>query len=301
VIGAAQTVTQFVAGALGVADYPPPIPKRGERFGSASRCWLCGGGTAGVGWPQDVAIAPTFTQHNTSKMSDSDAVCQSCAALTRAETFQAMVAARKLPIKIWTQAGWHSYSHFVREDGYYEAPVPSRMREILIDPPAGRWVLTINSTGKKHTLFRAGVACGREMFTVQVDEETLWGVHDGFLACLADFERLTMLGCRKDDVLSGVYHPESVRRAGLAQWKAAEDIIRPWRAEAPAMLALTHFVARALKLDEIKELEAAKAAAAASVPTPEAPQPKPAPVKKGSGKSKAKAKPRPEAGQMSLF
>jgi hypothetical protein len=245
-----QTITQFVASSLGIASYPPPESKRGPRYGKSDRCWLCGGDTYGLGWPLALAIAPTFTQHNCAKCLDSDAVCQSCTVLTRAETWQGVVTLRKLPLKVWTQAGWHSYSHFVQEDGHYEAPVPSRVREILLDPPSGRWVLAINTSGKKHTIFRGAVASGRGIIPVQMDEETIWASHGDVLACLADFERLTSLGCRKDDVLSGNYHPEAVHRAGLRAWHAAEAPMPSWRQEHPGVIALVHFVARGPKFEK---------------------------------------------------
>ena len=169
-----MTPTQFAARALGLLPCPPPEPKRGPRYGVSPVCWLCGGPTDGEGWPQATAIAPTFTQHNAAKAGDSDAVCQSCAALTRAATFQAMVTTRGLPLKVWTQCGWHSYSHHIREDGHYEAPAPDAARSILIDPPAGRWMLCLNTTGKKHTIFRGAVSQSRGAYPVQVDETTVW-------------------------------------------------------------------------------------------------------------------------------
>lgn len=242
-----QTVTQFAAAALGISSYPPPEPKRGARYGSARRCWLCGGETAGEGWPQALAIAPTFTQHNTAKCCDSDAVCQPCAAVTRAESFQAIVTTRALPIKTWTQCGWHSYSHFIRETGHYEAPVPSRVREILTAPPPGRWLLCLNTSGQKHTIFRATVASDRDCFPVQIDEDTLWVRHGAFLACLADFERLAALGAGRDEIATGDYHPETARRAGLAAWRQAEEVMRPWRSDHPGLVDLVAICARSRK------------------------------------------------------
>jgi CRISPR type IV-associated protein Csf1 len=214
---------------------------------------LCGGATDDVGWPQATAIAPTFTQHNTAACSDSDAVCQACAALTRAETFQALVRRLGLPIKVttkdgrpWVQAGWHCYSHLVSEDGHYEAPHPARMREVLLDPPAGRWVLTINTSGQKHTLFRAVIASSRDYFPVQFDEERVWITRADFVACLAAWEYLAALGCGKDGIETGRYHPADTMRAGLAAWWPAEAAMAPWRAD-PALVSVIRHVARSAK------------------------------------------------------
>lgn len=238
-----ETVTQFVAHALDIASFPPPKPKRGAQFGAGDKCWLCGGDTGGVGWPQATAIAPTFTNHNQSRANWSDAVCQPCAALTRAESWQAVVARRELSLKTWTQAGWHSYSHFVCEDGVYECPTPSRIRAILIDPPAGRWVLGINPSGKKHTLFKAAICDGASgSLTVQFDETRLYFSTTDFHRCLAAFEALAGIGCAKDDILSGRYSPVSVMRAGAA-WRPAEMTIRPWRESRDDLMELVHFCA----------------------------------------------------------
>jgi hypothetical protein len=240
----AETVTQFCARALGLLPCPPPTPRRGPAHGLDARCWLCGGATDGVGWPQSLAIAPTFTQFNCARASDSDAVCQSCVALTRAETFQAMVAARKLPLKTWTQCGWHSYSHLIREDGAYAAPDRETARAVVIDPPPGRWVMGLNTSGKKHTLFRGAVAGGAGVHPIQLDETTVWVDRDDARACLGAFEALSALGFAKDDTLAGRYHPAGLSRAGLARWRPAETAIAPWRERAPDLMALIHHVAR---------------------------------------------------------
>lgn len=243
----AESTTQWVARVLGLT-LPEPPAKVGRA--KAARCWLCGGATHGMGWPQHAAIAPTFTQHNTAAVSDSDAVCRSCVALTRAETFQAMVRARGLGLKTWTQCGWHSYSHLVLEDGRYDAPVPSRMRDVLLTPPAGRWLLAINTTGKKHTIFRGRVASAADFFPVQVDEESLWIAGGDFAACLAGFERLTALGCGKDGIETGRYHPADTMRAGLRRWREAEEAFAPWRERQPGLVGLVRIVARSAKAME---------------------------------------------------
>lgn len=264
----AETVTQFAARVLGIAEYPPPEPKRGPRYGVSDRCWLCGGATGSAGWPQATAIAPTFTQHNIAKCADSDAVCQSCAALTRAETFQAMVAARGLPIKTWTQAGWHSYSHLIRDDGHYAAPTRREMRAILLDPPSGRWLLCINTTGQKHTIFRGAVATGRSMFPVQMDETTVWCRAADLRTCMADFEALCALGFSKDSILLGSYHHAQMLKVGLPRWEPAEARIAPWRETHPDLMALVHLCA--LGPAEFGEVDPHVYATAGSPPATEA-------------------------------
>ena len=240
---AREPVTQFVARALGLADFPPPEPKRGPRYGASRECWLCGGETDGIGWPQSVAIAPTFTNHNQARAPQSDAVCQSCAALTRPESWQSVIAARAMPVKTWVQAGWHSYSHFVQGDGAYECPKPGRVREILLSPPDGEWLLAINPSGQKHTKFKGQVSRDGEAWCVQFDENRIYATTDDFTACIAVFEAVTALGFAKDDALSGRYNPTATMRAGVSKWRAAEAGLKPWREARPDLMELVHFCA----------------------------------------------------------
>src|SRR5690606_40393454 len=80
-------------------------------------------------WPQPAAIAPTFTQVDFAVVEDSGTVCRACAALTKAATFQEVVRARGMDVKLWTQAGWHCYSHlFVYPDRSEERRVGDECR-----------------------------------------------------------------------------------------------------------------------------------------------------------------------------
>jgi CRISPR type IV-associated protein Csf1 len=242
-----SATSQFVARSLRIDRFPPPEPARGRRFAKSASCWLCGGDTGRQGWPREAILPPTFTQHNIARRGDSDAICQPCAAILSGESFKALVAARALPVKTWTQCGWHSYSHFVREDGYYAVPDRETSRAILLDPPGGRWLLALNPTGQQHTIIRASVATGRDSFPVQFGEERVWVRCERLARCLAAFEALSALGFSKDDTLGGRYHPESMRRAGLARWRPAEEAIRPWREREPSLMGLVYHVARSPK------------------------------------------------------
>lgn len=243
-----STPTQFCAAALGL-ELPPP-----KVAASGARCWLCGGDTAGVGWRQADAVAQTFTQHNCAALPDSDAVCRACVAFTRAETFQALVRARSLPIKIttkdgrpWVQAGWHCYSHLVTGAGSYEAPVPSRVRAILLDPPPPPFALGLNPSGQKHSLFRTRIASSREVFPVHFDERTFVVDRARFARLLDNVEHMGRLGFSRKQTITGRYHPESIRRAGLAVWRTGEAAVRPWRDGEPDLMALAAWTARGPK------------------------------------------------------
>lgn len=238
-----ETTTQWIARVLDLLPFEPPTPKRGPQYGTSDTCWLCGGDTGGVGWPEKAATGAGFTLHNISSAMDSDAWCQSCAAVTQSSVWKGLVERRSLGYKIWNQAGWHCYSHLVRECGHYSAPTPREMRGVLMDPPSGGWVLGINTTGKKHTLFRATVARSREHYPVQIDEYTVWIRRSEFRECLEAFEDLCRLGFSKDSIFTGQYHPAQTLKVGLQAWRAAEGRIAPWRIRDPDMLSVVHIVA----------------------------------------------------------
>lgn len=117
------------------------------------------------------------------------------------------------------------------------------MRAVLLDPPMGKWLLSINPTGQKHTIFRGVVASGRDLFPVQMDETTIWCQRVDLHQCMADFEVLCALGFSKDSILSGQYHHAQMMKVGLSRWRPAEAKMERWRSEDPDLLALVHLVA----------------------------------------------------------
>lgn len=231
------TVARFVCEAL---DIEPPRHDGGAD--PAAPCWLCGEASGPGAWPLKAILPGTFTQHNLARAPDSGAICAPCAAIINSDVFKATVGKFEIDAKLWSQCGWHSYSHFVSL-GRYELPNPLRFRDLLIDPPVP-CVAAINTTGKKHTLFRASVMTSAQHLVVQIDEETIRAPMARFRACLADVERLAALGFSKDGIETGRYHPESLRRAGIKAWRAAEAPMPGWRAEYPALLSLTVYVSR---------------------------------------------------------
>jgi len=237
--------THFAVAVAGVELSDPPADRKGRiAFGTDPLCWLCGGDTEGQGWPQPAAIAPTFTQVDFAVVEDSGTVCRACAALTKAATFQEVVRARGMDVKLWTQAGWHCYSHLFVYPDVYECPKPSRVRELLLDPPDAPFLLCINATGQKHTIFRGRIATSRDLFPVHYADETFDVSRVRFAEVLETLEALSALGISKDQSVSGRYHPESLRRAGLAAWRPLEERMKRWRDEEPMLLALVHWCGR---------------------------------------------------------
>ncbi|TCO70256.1 hypothetical protein [Rhodovulum euryhalinum] len=239
-----ETTTQFVARVLGIVHEPPlPKKKNSSRYASGKTCWMCGGDTCGKGWPRSAALSGGFTGHDFALAMDSDAICQGCAAVLSGKAWQGMVAQKGTDVKVWGGAGWNNYSHLIAEDGTYIVPKRKDIRRILLDPPYGKWVLAINSSGQKHTVFRAQVAASQTHFPVQFDEMTVWIHADRFRQCLADFEALCDLGFSKDSILSGEYHHAQMLKVGIKEWREAEQKIAPWRTSDPDMITIVHFCA----------------------------------------------------------
>jgi hypothetical protein len=138
----------------------------------------------------------------------------------------------------WVQAGWHCYSHFFAEPDHYECPGPGRVREILVNPPGGRFLLTINPSGKKHTLFRGHVSTSRDILAVHFEDETFL-VHSSDVArCMAEFEGMSRLGFSKEQTITGRYSQYQILQAGLDAWHDGEAKIAAWRVAEPSLLGL---------------------------------------------------------------
>ncbi|KWT70742.1 hypothetical protein APY04_0803 [Hyphomicrobium sulfonivorans] len=228
-----ETVTQFASRILGIAS---PL-------GTGNRCWLCGGDCGDEARAQKDVIAPTFTQHNLAACEDSTVVCGGCEALTLASSWQGVVAARGMDIKVWTQAGWHSYSHFIAGPDVYECPKPSRVREILLSPPATKWLLGINESGKKHTVFRSAVNTGGQSWAVFAGDALVRTTTAEFATCLSAFEAMVAEGFSKASVVSGDYHPATMLKVGIAKARALDARVVPYRRMRPDLLGLVAYCA----------------------------------------------------------
>ena len=231
--------TKFIAKALDLHFHEPDTKK----VGTSQVCYLCGGEAGEMPFLKKDAISQSFTQTNSASAPDSDSVCVGCAAVLNGKVFQEFITKRKSDIKIWGTAGWQNYSHFITESGVHECPNRLRMREILVNPPSEPWILAINPTGQKHTLFMTKVATSRDVFPVQFDQTSMIVKRSDFEKCLSDFEALTEMGFSKDSVLTSNYHHAQMLKIGIAKWKPAEERIQKWRDEDLDLLTLVSFVA----------------------------------------------------------
>lgn len=264
--------THFAAALLGLSPSPPPLDRQAKRhYGIDPLCWLCGGPTERQGWRHEDAIADTFTQHNLAAVTDSATICWQCVAFTTPASFQALVKARSMPIKTttkdgrpWVQAGWHCYSHFFAAPDRWECPGPGRVREILLDPPRDEFLLTINPTGKKHTLFRCRISTSPDAFFVHFEDETFLVHALDAVRCMIDFEHMSRLGFSKEQTLSGRYSQYQILQAGIETWRAGEGRIATWRTMRPSLLGLVAWCA--LGPSKLREIEPPAEAAPAPAP-----------------------------------
>lgn len=244
-----ETGSAFTARVLGLLPWEPPTPKRGPRFGTSQDCWLCGGPTGGVGWPKATAIAPTFTNHNLAAAPWSDAVCQACVATSSGETWKTYTQAHpEMGLKAVHPLSWRSYSHVIWAGGH-ECPTKATVKQRLLDPPPPPFLFVVALSGQKHLLFRAHVATDRDRFPVQLEEEWVLVDRLRLATCLADFERLLALGCRRDAIFSSHYSAYEMMAAGVATWRDAEVVWAPWRRE-PGYARLAHLAARPPEAEE---------------------------------------------------
>ena len=222
--------TTFFYGVHGAPAYVPPAPRRGQRFGASTACWLCGGPTAGVGWPRVTALPDTFTNHNLAASPASDAICQACMFCQSKATWETYVDAHPaMGLKKGHAMSWRFYSHAAWGTMHHECPQRARWRALLLDPPAAPFLYVIAVSGQKHLIFRGTVASDRDRFPVLLEETTVWVDRARWRACLDAVETLYALGFAKEGILTGRYHQATMRTVGLARWRAAERALAPWR------------------------------------------------------------------------
>lgn len=239
-----QFAWQYISHEIGVSDWPPPEPKRGEQYGHDDLCWLCGGATDGVGWPQKTAFAPTFTNFNLAVVPSSQSVCQACVAMAQNETWNLYLAAHpELGLKSGKRMGWRYYSHLFTPNSH-ESPSRERWRELLLDPPEPPFIMCMSESGQKQLIFRCQIAHSRDEFPVQVEEDSIVLNRSAFSGVLEAFERLYHLGMSKDSIVTGHYLTHIIRKTGMHDWRIAEEQFRPYREHQPQLVRIAAFVAQ---------------------------------------------------------
>lgn len=236
------SATRFVADCLGLLPFPASEGGPKMREASGERCYVCGLPDDKPGWDRRTMFGSTSTIVNKVKAPRSVTVCQSCAVVFRGwkrycERRPDLGLTAKHPIS------WNSYPHAIWQ-GTHLVPRGETWRDLLLDPPEPPFLFVIPTSGKKDIIFLASVATSRDRYPVQVEEDTLWIDREGFAECLAAAEALLLLGFSREQVETGRYHQESIRRAGIRAFREAEAAFAPWRLVRPAWVRLATMVGR---------------------------------------------------------
>ena len=241
-----ETASQLAWRFVGGHDYSPPSGV----FGQSHACWLCGGSTEGKGWKLREAIPATFTNHNLAKAQSSDAVCQGCIAMSSKATWDRYVANHpEMGLKTGKPISWRFYSHCFFDQKHF-CPGRNDWRRLLVDPPSPPFIFVVSVSGQKHLIFRSKIAIDRRAYPVRMEDE-LFIVHTHeFESLLRDFQAAYDAGFSKDQILTGNYHQESVRKVGLDRWRNMERHIRPWRTRQTQWMRLAHFCLQRQKVED---------------------------------------------------
>ncbi len=283
------TASQFAWACCAAGDYPPPVPRKGPRYGPDPICCLCGGDTAGIGWHRKDGIAPTSTDMPSMQCYSSQTICQPCVATMQSAAWAQYVAAhpeRGLRAAFDQKEGkaqrqWNFlYSHHLfSAPDRHECPDRARWREILANPPDPPFLAVLTTMGKKQLIFKSRIAYGRDCFPLQFEDESILIRPPEFQALLEDFMRLYLLGFSKDAIVSGAYNNKALLDCGLARWREAEQPMIEWRKRSPQLLAVCHYVAQRpadWELPTRVDYAPVAAPAAAPVATPSIPDIAPA-------------------------
>lgn len=231
----------FALRALGAA---PLSPSAKETHTGPGRCRVCGGpGDAhGPAWKAERIVSDSFGPAESLGAPRSPAVCGACAFFAVGRTFQESVRARALPVKLWVNVAWRSYSHIFSAAGHL---VPRRQdwRAFLLSPPEPPFLAVMTTAGTKNLLYRATVAEDREVFPLLVEEATVWVDRAALARVLSDFEAALADGLSRDALLSGRHSTSTILKVGRDAWLRHETALAPHRTARLALLRLAHAVA----------------------------------------------------------
>ena len=235
---------QFLYAAAAASNVAPPTIPDSAAVPDAE-CWLCGGETGGVGRLRASVLKPTFTDYAFAKRPASQSVCPACC---------------------WalSEPRLRTHSLLATEAGL-EFPDRVRIRDFLVTPPPGRWLLCAAVSGQKHLWIKARVnegpvrVAGRDGYWVRFEDVDLH-VPPGTLAGLLNLvEPLLALGFGGREILSGQYSLERIRRAGIPAWQEFEKPLGPWRGR--PLLDFAVWCARGPAREDAGEVQGSRAAA----------------------------------------
>ena len=228
---------------LHMPDYLPTKPPKTIH----RQCFLCGGSTNEQAWAFKEAIGGAFTDLAIAKCIESQTVCCACAALTSKDAWVLACEQFKhnpyFPVKDDKKpflSNWMFASHCFSDNTWLILD-RTQARNVLLNPPEPPFVITLAVVGKKHVIFRAHVNYAREQFSVQADDQRINVNRSLFTELLSLVEQGYAMGFSKSSMLTGDYNQAACLKAGLNQWNAFENQLKPWRKRHEGMLFLATF------------------------------------------------------------
>lgn len=185
-------------------------------------CWLCGGTLDGEGIHKNDAIKETFTDNDRARGSGADYVCMSC---------------------VWCLSfkQLRNYSIFATEN---ELRHPSRveMRDILLNPPMGAWLLCAAVSGQKHLCFKSKINYSNQKYSTLLEETLVIVEKSSFSRILSIVEWLYNAGFTKEEIVSCNFPSHKIIKCGLEEFELHSKEI--YKCKGSRILSLCGFVAK---------------------------------------------------------
>jgi len=232
----------------------PPVTKPTVKPERVANCAMCGQNCAmaeGVVRTKD-AFGPGFTDHD--KLSDprSSIVCVPCVWLLGGQPPMTLRTWSVLWREDWTAPPSNPKAAYpVGPKTWLTAKNDmSHIREILFDPPPGRWVCSIADSGQIHTAPFATVNQGGYKWCVRFDREDVISTRWEFTQVVYHAMSLLVAGFVRDDLLSGTPHPSKLVKHGIELWKWHWGWLRKYRRS--PLLALVLMLAKREEYDAFR-------------------------------------------------
>lgn len=191
--------------------------RSGIQPGAGCQCCVCGDSPFDVAGPRGRVLGDNFTDHDIIGMGV--VVCTGCAALLAGRPGDDPPPLRT--VNVASGEGWVEYPD--------RAGIHARMRD-----PAGLRVLSFATSHKKHHWLRSGL-CTPDRLLIGSDDGTIEYRPDRDAVLLVAVNHMlasptgTAPILSREAIRTGEYHPEAVRKYGLARWREEEAVVKRWR------------------------------------------------------------------------
>jgi hypothetical protein len=114
---------------------------------------------------------------------------------------------------------------------------PAPIRDVLLDPPSGPWLVTVAYSGQKHVVPYAPINQGGGQWTIRVEDHYVTSTPPQFRHVWEHATQIRKLGVPEDAVMSG--DPRYIRTQDqLAKWRHHSTELAPYLGSPLLRLAL---------------------------------------------------------------